>query len=161
MGTNIPPEAAGLVCGVLIYSIVCLSLSVLLYVALIAFREYTNCMSLTFPNSFFNLRLISFCIRPFPWRQILDQLFASTKILHRYNAVLWLHFDFNSCIHRPASGIRGELGAYQGKTIWRSNEAATASTFNGTCVWHASCFVLDSYVFIHLKRNANWLNCEP
>ena len=42
--TTIPAEAVGLVVGVLAYSVICLCTSLLLYIALITLREYTNCM---------------------------------------------------------------------------------------------------------------------
>ena len=42
---SIPSEAIGLVAGVLIYSVICLSTSVLLYITLLTLREYTNCKS--------------------------------------------------------------------------------------------------------------------
>ena len=88
---------------------------------------------------------------------------ADQESSYRHHIVLWLHFNINNCFYRSADRVCCELETYKRKTIRGGNKTTTSSDASGSRVWHASCFILDTYVHdsprLHLNFS-NYFNAE-
>lgn len=103
---SVPAEAVGLVVGVLVYSVICLCTSLLLYVALNTLREYTNC---TLYHSSIEIRNVIklFC----------ENAQECLTYSDRCNVIGGLYFDINSGFYLTTDRVFHQLEKNQGERI--------------------------------------------